>query len=947
MIIQNPLLTGSLNYNGADLSNVTSSNANSASVSLILTAVSSSNQQLSASYIALSGSYNTFSGSASTRVTKIENNYATTGSNSFRADQSITGSLVVSSTITAQTLVVQTVTSSILYSSGSNNFGNQLINTQTFTGSVNITGSNHTIFGNVGIGTSSPSYNLDVTGTGRFTGATNFGNTLTITNSSITGVGIYLDGTAYSGHKWALGDGIVTNTVFSIKDITSGTEGFRLTSAGAATFSSSVTAQGINSSVYGLTIGNFDGQAIKLQEGTATGNSYLRFYNSAGGALGYLGSFNNSGTQYTLLDGSTTDLTLNGNANVYLQTAGTNRLTITSTGAATFLSVDSSGNRTTLNDVLTITQTNPSVPYSGFGSGILFKGTTYNSGGSGIPGIRNWGRIAMQLTDNSVSTAGENMLFQVAPADNSDTLNTALTLASTGAATFSSSVTATQGNFQNSGYGLPLNVLGNSGYSANLYSQGGTGAGWNDIRATNTGGGVWFGVMRNDGAAPFSGGTGYAGYIGTNNATDFIITSNSTPRISITSGGSIGIGGVTNAVAAFHITTTATGTPTIPSLGNINSYVAQYITNGAGGGSYGLMTGTLYTGNAWMQVQRSDGTASAYNLIMQPNGGNVGISTTNPASKLSMGGAVSQSAPLTYTPSEARQGFFNTYYSNSESLFPQYLDIVSYGQPDGTNGGGIIRFLTNPVTNASAAVERMRLSAGGYLKLKTVSSVYTTTTHRLDDYQLAEGSTVLVSGNANSADTILLYSVSQAGQNAAATALGVGKNSSTSRSINAGGSINASGADYAEYMVKAITDNIAKGDIVGINSEGKLTNIFNDAISFVVKSTDPAYVGNDTWGSVGALNKPISLYTEEELQQYKATNEAIRTTVDRIAFSGQVPCNVTGANVGDYIIPIELENEKISGQAVTNPTFEQYQISVGKVWKIMEDGRAWIAVKIG
>jgi len=55
----------------------------------------------------------------------------------------------VSSTITAQTLVVQTVTSSIVYSSGSNVFGNQLANTQTFTGSVNITGS-QTVFGNVG-----------------------------------------------------------------------------------------------------------------------------------------------------------------------------------------------------------------------------------------------------------------------------------------------------------------------------------------------------------------------------------------------------------------------------------------------------------------------------------------------------------------------------------------------------------------------------------------------------------------------------------------------------------------------------------------------------------------------------------------------------------------------------------------------------------------------------
>jgi hypothetical protein len=111
---------------------------------------------VSASYIALSGSYNTFSGSASTRVTQIENNYATTGSNSFRADQSITGSLVVSSTITAQTLVVQTVTSSIVYSSGSNLFGNTLGNTQTFTGSLNVTGSTHSIFGNLGIGTKNP-----------------------------------------------------------------------------------------------------------------------------------------------------------------------------------------------------------------------------------------------------------------------------------------------------------------------------------------------------------------------------------------------------------------------------------------------------------------------------------------------------------------------------------------------------------------------------------------------------------------------------------------------------------------------------------------------------------------------------------------------------------------------------------------------------------------------
>ena len=71
----------------------------------------------------------------------------------------ITGSLTASGTLTAQTLVVQTVTSSIVYSSGSNIFGNSQSNIQQMTGSLRVTGSgNHYILGgSVGIGTTSPS----------------------------------------------------------------------------------------------------------------------------------------------------------------------------------------------------------------------------------------------------------------------------------------------------------------------------------------------------------------------------------------------------------------------------------------------------------------------------------------------------------------------------------------------------------------------------------------------------------------------------------------------------------------------------------------------------------------------------------------------------------------------------------------------------------------------
>jgi hypothetical protein len=110
------------------------------------------------------------------------------------------GNLTTTGTITAQTLVVQTITSSIVNITGSNIFGSRLSDTQTFTGSVVITGSltvnttgpelqvnnNGVILGNlptdrhgvtgsfyqtgsiagfsncVGIGTNIPTYRLDI-----------------------------------------------------------------------------------------------------------------------------------------------------------------------------------------------------------------------------------------------------------------------------------------------------------------------------------------------------------------------------------------------------------------------------------------------------------------------------------------------------------------------------------------------------------------------------------------------------------------------------------------------------------------------------------------------------------------------------------------------------------------------------------------------------------------
>jgi hypothetical protein len=86
-------------------------------------------------------SYNTDSSSVSTRVTRIEGNYATTGSNVFLGAQTVCANITSTGTIVAQTLNVQQVTSSIVYSSGSNTFGNLLTDVQQMTGSLRVTGS--------------------------------------------------------------------------------------------------------------------------------------------------------------------------------------------------------------------------------------------------------------------------------------------------------------------------------------------------------------------------------------------------------------------------------------------------------------------------------------------------------------------------------------------------------------------------------------------------------------------------------------------------------------------------------------------------------------------------------------------------------------------------------------------------------------------------------------
>jgi len=99
----------------------------------------------------------------------------------------------------------------------------------------------------------------------------------------------------------------------------------------------------------------------------------------------------------------------------------------------------------------------------------------------------------------------------------------------------------------------------------------------------------------------------------------------------VDSAGFFNIGSSTAPKSVLQVTQTASA-PGTPTLGTASG--GFYLANT--GGAYGLIFGVVGTGNTWIQSQRTDATATAYHILLQPVGGNVGIGSISgsPIAKL-------------------------------------------------------------------------------------------------------------------------------------------------------------------------------------------------------------------------------------------------------------------------------------------------------------------------
>jgi hypothetical protein len=178
----------------------------------------------------------------------------------------------------------------------------------------------------------------------------------------------------------------------------------------------------------------------------------------------------------------------------------------------------------------------------------------------------------------------------------------------------------------------------------------------------------------------------------------FGTSSSGTERLRITSSGNVGIG-TSSPSAGLQV---AKGSSTIPAAGASTS--SACFGNDASDDNYGVVVGANSNGVGYISSQRTDGTATTYNLSIQPNGGNVGIGTTSPNYKLEINHTGADTFALVLNDEDT--------VSNATGL---YLRSTSEGRISFGSGAALT------FAGAGGSSERMRIDSSGNVLVGTTS----------------------------------------------------------------------------------------------------------------------------------------------------------------------------------------------------------------------------------
>ena len=279
-----------------------------------------------------------------------------------------------------------------------------------------------------------------------------------------------------------------------------------------------------------------------------------------------------------------------------------------------------------------------------------------------------------------------------------------VTIASTGAATFSSSVTAGDNITTSKSQATSTNISVTNSSTANgafaQISAINSGASQIDIIAFGSGStGTIYGitkaslkVIRDNSLTASSNGLA----IGTDADVPFYVFTNSSERIRVTNSGHVGIG-LTIPLTKLSVK----GTAANPILATYNGIFGLETVNQT---SFQMGIGTTFNGT-WFQSYNQPATGGGtFSLVFNPLGGNVGIGTTSPGQLLTLGGTES---PQLSIISNTTTGSSEIYFGDSGAVYRGFLGYQ--------HNGDFMQF-------ATAATERMRITSGGNVLIGTTTN---------------------------------------------------------------------------------------------------------------------------------------------------------------------------------------------------------------------------------